>query len=152
MALAPSTMLRMVPLPRFAGEEKKQRQLSSPVERSGMGEGDHPKGGGGGRPRRRLASYGRHLRAYKVIEMREQIAPLALQPVDRATQQRRRVQLLTNRGPFSPQIFEGQFGHAGSISRCFLAVHARPNDHASQATAPCLSASNVAIRRSSSAS
>ena len=38
---APSTMLRMVPLPRVAGEDKPAPAFSSPVWRSETGEGDH---------------------------------------------------------------------------------------------------------------
>ncbi|MGZ8362889.1 MAG: dihydrolipoamide acetyltransferase family protein [Caulobacteraceae bacterium] len=48
---APSTAVPAVPLPRSAGEEKKadaSPALSSTVKRSGTGEGDQPKAGGGG--------------------------------------------------------------------------------------------------------
>src|SRR5579863_5886804 len=45
---APSTMLRMVPLPRRAGEEGAPSSLA---ERSGAGEGDRAQRGGGGSPR-----------------------------------------------------------------------------------------------------
>jgi hypothetical protein len=43
---APSTALRAVPLPRFAGEGEDEARCSSssPAERSGAGEGDRPQG------------------------------------------------------------------------------------------------------------
>ena len=50
---APSTTLRVVPLPRFASATRGRILAgagapSSPAQRSGAGEGDRPKGGGGG--------------------------------------------------------------------------------------------------------
>ena len=52
---APTTMLRMVPLPRAAAQGRKGADASPPpCSDSETGEGDHPKGGGGGAPRDNL--------------------------------------------------------------------------------------------------
>ena len=52
-------MLRMVPLPRFAGEDLQRRRLEILPCREAAGEGDRPKHGGGGRAR----TYGASRRA-----------------------------------------------------------------------------------------
>ncbi|HLH47903.1 MAG TPA: DNA polymerase Y family protein [Roseiarcus sp.] len=65
---APSTVLRAVPLPRFAGEEK---HAVLPRE---AGEGDHAKHGGGGRRRLGIDAPARPLRLFERPEPIEAIA------------------------------------------------------------------------------
>ena len=58
-AARPLHRLRLVPLPRFAGEDMQRRRLEILPCREAAGEGDRPKDGGGGRVR----TYGASRRA-----------------------------------------------------------------------------------------